>query len=61
MACPVIVDLRNVYRPDEVERHGFVYLCVGRPNTLPPIGSGAARASASSSTARKVLESIDTE
>ncbi len=31
MACPVIVDLRNVYAPDEVIRHGFLYSCVGRP------------------------------
>ncbi len=31
MACPVIVDLRNVYSPDEVRRRGFAYACVGRP------------------------------
>jgi len=31
MACPVIVDLRNIYRPEEVHRHGFAYACVGRP------------------------------
>jgi UDPglucose 6-dehydrogenase len=31
MACPVIVDLRNIYAPDEVVRHGFLYSCVGRP------------------------------
>jgi UDPglucose 6-dehydrogenase len=30
MARPVLVDLRNVYRPEEVARHGFVYECVGR-------------------------------
>ncbi|HEX3859819.1 MAG TPA: UDP-glucose/GDP-mannose dehydrogenase family protein [Pseudolabrys sp.] len=30
MAQPVLVDLRNVYRPDEVTRHGFVYESVGR-------------------------------
>ena len=23
MACPVIVDLRNIYRPEEMKRHGF--------------------------------------
>ena len=27
---PVVVDLRNVYRPDEMERHGFSYVSVGR-------------------------------
>jgi UDPglucose 6-dehydrogenase len=31
MARPVIVDLRNVYRPEEVARHGFRYDSVGRP------------------------------
>jgi UDPglucose 6-dehydrogenase len=30
MACPVIVDLRNIYRPDEVIAHGFRYESVGR-------------------------------
>ena len=30
MARPVLVDLRNVYRAAEVERHGFVYESVGR-------------------------------
>ena len=34
MACPVIVDLRNVYTPDEVIRHGFFYSGVGRPLSL---------------------------
>ncbi len=31
MAKPVVVDLRNVYRPDEMARHGFIYESVGRP------------------------------
>src|SRR5512143_2326175 len=30
MEQPVLVDLRNVYRPDEMSRHGFVYESVGR-------------------------------
>jgi UDPglucose 6-dehydrogenase len=30
MAAPVMVDLRNVYRPDEMRRRGFKYLSVGR-------------------------------
>jgi len=29
MACPVIVDLRNVYPPNEMLRHGFAYAGVG--------------------------------
>jgi UDPglucose 6-dehydrogenase len=31
MARPVVVDLRNVYRPDDMVRHGFTYVGVGRP------------------------------
>jgi UDPglucose 6-dehydrogenase len=34
MRQPVLVDLRNVYEINEVERHGFVYSSVGRPQTL---------------------------
>jgi UDPglucose 6-dehydrogenase len=33
MAQPVIIDLRNVYRPEEMEAAGFVYESVGRPAT----------------------------
>ena len=28
---PVVVDLRNIYRPDEMIAHGFAYDSVGRP------------------------------
>ena len=35
MACPVIVDLRNIYSPDEIQRNGFLYCGVGRPNAVP--------------------------
>jgi UDPglucose 6-dehydrogenase len=30
MAMPVLVDLRNIYSPEEVARHGFIYESVGR-------------------------------
>jgi UDPglucose 6-dehydrogenase len=30
MKQPIIVDLRNIYRPDEMSEHGFVYESVGR-------------------------------
>jgi UDPglucose 6-dehydrogenase len=30
MAQPALVDLRNVYRPEEMQRHGFTYEGVGR-------------------------------
>jgi UDPglucose 6-dehydrogenase len=32
MACPVVIDLRNVYRPEEMAAHGFLYAGIGRPN-----------------------------
>ena len=32
MAQPVIVDLRNIYRPDEMAEYGFTYESVGRPS-----------------------------
>src|SRR4029079_14565793 len=32
MAQPVLVDLRNVYKPDEVTREGFGYEGIGRGN-----------------------------
>ena len=35
MVRPVLVDLRNVYRPDEIARHGFVYESVGRARKQP--------------------------
>ncbi len=36
LAAPVVVDLRNIYRPDEMEKRGFTYLSIGRP----PIEAG---------------------
>jgi len=30
MTRPVLVDLRNIYRPEEVVRHGFTYESIGR-------------------------------
>jgi len=31
MAQPVVVDLRNIYRLEEMAEHGFTYESVGRP------------------------------
>ncbi|VUD74714.1 UDP-glucose 6-dehydrogenase [Methylobacterium symbioticum] len=31
MAQPVLVDLRNVYRPQDIQARGFRYVSVGRP------------------------------
>ena len=30
---PIIIDLRNIYRPDEMEKAGFIYESVGRPQS----------------------------
>jgi UDPglucose 6-dehydrogenase len=30
MAHPVVVDLRNIYGPEEMEEHGFAYESIGR-------------------------------
>jgi UDPglucose 6-dehydrogenase len=30
MRTPVLVDLRNIYRPEEMRRLGFTYVSVGR-------------------------------
>jgi UDPglucose 6-dehydrogenase len=35
MACPVMVDLRNIYRPEELARLGFTYARVGGPGSQP--------------------------
>jgi UDPglucose 6-dehydrogenase len=37
MACPVIVDLRNIYHPQDVTKHGFAYIGVGRSQTFKPV------------------------
>jgi UDPglucose 6-dehydrogenase len=28
---PIVVDLRNIYRPEEMAKLGFIYVSVGRP------------------------------
>jgi len=39
MARPVVIDLRNIYRPEEMIRRGFSYQSVGRPG-MPTWGDG---------------------
>jgi len=34
MATPVVVDLRNIYSPDDVTRNGLLYCGVGRPQPV---------------------------
>jgi UDPglucose 6-dehydrogenase len=31
MKAPVVVDLRNIYRPQDMKRRGFTYTSIGRP------------------------------
>jgi UDPglucose 6-dehydrogenase len=37
MACPVMIDLRNIYRPEDMRRYGFAYSSVGRASTHQPV------------------------
>jgi UDPglucose 6-dehydrogenase len=32
MASPIIIDLRNIYHPEQLRKAGFIYDSVGRPN-----------------------------
>jgi UDPglucose 6-dehydrogenase len=32
---PIVVDLRNVYKPEEMAARGFTYVSVGRPEWKP--------------------------
>ncbi|MBV9077518.1 MAG: UDP-glucose/GDP-mannose dehydrogenase family protein [Methylobacteriaceae bacterium] len=43
LAAPVVVDLRNVYRPEDMRRHGFAYASIGRPDDGPEPAAGPAR------------------
>jgi len=36
MACPIIVELRNIYPPQEVTERGFAYNSIGRSLTFKP-------------------------
>jgi UDPglucose 6-dehydrogenase len=42
MACPVMVDLRNVYRPEDMKKYGFAYISIGRLPTQQPVNLAAA-------------------
>ncbi len=44
MKAPVLVDLRNVYRPEEVTRHGFRYVPIGKKIAAAPPKVVAVRA-----------------
>ena len=35
LRSPTIVDLRNIYRPDEMAQLGYMYTSLGRPRSVP--------------------------
>jgi len=43
MARPVVVDLRNVYDPNELTKRGFLYQSIGRQLEAWPQGSAECR------------------
>lgn len=43
MACPIIVDLRNIYRIEDMYQHGFAYASVGRSSIPQTSQSGGAQ------------------
>lgn len=50
LATPLVIDLRNIYRPDEMATAGLAYVSIGRPAMAPRPGygchAGGGRASA---------------
>jgi UDPglucose 6-dehydrogenase len=39
LRSPIIIDLRNVYQPDEMAAAGFIYHSIGRSVAQPQAGS----------------------
>ena len=37
LRAPVVIDLRNIYKPDEMSAAGLVYHSIGRPSGEPPV------------------------
>ena len=42
LRSPNIVDLRNIYRPDEMKQLGYIYTSLGRPSAVPSEPSAVA-------------------
>ena len=32
---PIVIDGRNLFRPEDMQKYGFIYLSVGRPDIIP--------------------------
>lgn len=60
MACPVVVDLRNIYQPTEMQVRGFVYVSVGRATANASngarVGEGIAKYHATAETSGRPNE-----
>ncbi|MET0430303.1 MAG: UDP binding domain-containing protein, partial [Microvirga sp.] len=39
LKAPIVVDLRNIYRPDDMRLHGFQYSSIGRPEGFNWLGA----------------------
>lgn len=37
MARPVMIDLRNVYQPEDMRKYGFIYASIGRAPIEQPV------------------------
>ncbi|NNE85861.1 MAG: UDP-glucose/GDP-mannose dehydrogenase family protein [Alphaproteobacteria bacterium] len=40
LSAPLMIDLRNIYNPDEMARNGFDYISIGRPTVYGASGKG---------------------
>src|SRR6185312_2839179 len=59
MACPVVIDLRNVYRPEEMQLRGFAYASIGRPSAATgPAAHGQAQEPRSNPQGRVVRKEL---
>jgi UDPglucose 6-dehydrogenase len=32
---PIVIDGRNLFSPSDMQKHGFIYLSIGRPDVVP--------------------------
>jgi hypothetical protein len=56
VACPILIDLRNMYSGEDVDRHGFLRVDEQRPSRQHVFRKLRRRASAVAGTARGMYE-----